>query len=279
MSENSDNNFISSAVLLVRDNEDNIRQYNSVIHDNIMGRKPEKINNNIKNDIISNLENIIVKIGLFSSRLFNYCDFDNVKYNEEDIVSNRLSSGEIIGFYSPYDLIVYHRDNEWKFKCLNVEFELTKNLISIANTNFPRIVNIKRSNGNIQKGLIPKNGGFIIRKSKTFGDENEKLYIRVTFDEFDNEIVNDNNFLNLKSYKDIPIENLLSVNPEIDNIEIKNYLFTKKDYEEIPKLSDIKIKNDILEYYDNKKRFWISDKLNPILKELEKKIKIKNIIF
>ena len=80
------------------------------------------------------------------------------------LVSNRLSSGEMVGYYTPYDLIIYHRDNEWKFKCLNVEFELTKNLISIANTNFPRIVNIKRSNGNSSKRVNSNNRRIYYKK-------------------------------------------------------------------------------------------------------------------
>lgn len=269
---------VSTMVAFVKDEDNNIKQFNSVIYDKINGIEKEPTNQEIKDEIIKNIENVSFKIGLFSSRMYSYCDFDNVSYTDDNIISKRLLLGEMIGFYTPYDLIVYHKSNEWKFRCLNVEFELFQNLISIMNTTFPRIINIKRSNGSIQKGLIPKNGGFIVRKSKSLGDLNDRIYIRITFDENNESEVSDEYIYNLKSYKDIPLENIIEINPEITEFTINHYLFTNQEYKEESKLTKLEIKNSILEYYDNKKKYWILDKLNPIIDSLKEKVNIKNII-
>ena len=223
-------NKVVSSFAIVEDENHNIKTYNSVILDKAIGRTPIPVDQNIKNSIIENIEGIVFKIGLFSSRLYNYDDFDNVLYNEEDIISKHLIMGEMVGYYIPYNLVIYHKSNEWKYKCLNVEFELTKNLISIMNTNFPRIINIPRSNGKVQKGLIPTTGGFIIRKSVSLGDEYDKIYVRVIFDDKNESEVNDENKYELKSYKDIPLESIIKHNPEIKEFEINHYLFNENDY-------------------------------------------------
>ena len=282
MSENQvSNNFsdhVTSGFAIVKDEDNNIKTYNSVIHDKAMGKDPEPVDLDIKNNIIENIEGIVVKIGLFSSRLYNYDDFDNVPYSEDDIISKKLIMAEMVGYYTPYDLVVYHKSNEWKYKCLNIEFELTKNLISIMNTNFPRIINIPRSNGNIQKALIPTTGGFVIRKSVSLGDENDRLYIRVIFDEYNESEISDENKCNLKSYKDIPIEIIIKHNPEIKEFKINHYLFKESDYNVESELTRKEIKNGVLEYYDNKKNLWILDKLNPVISRLENIVKITNVI-
>lgn len=282
MSKNQvSNNFsdhVISGFAFIKDEDNNIKTYNSVIHDKVIGKKPEPVDQDIKNSIIENIEGLVFKIGFFSSRLYNYDDFDNVPYSEDDIISNKLIMAEMVGYHTPYDLVIFHRSNEWKYKCLNIEFELIKNLISIMNTNFPRIINIPRSNGTIQKALIPTTGGIVIRKSVSLGDENDRLYIRVIFDEYNESEISDENKSNLKSYKDIPIEIIIKHNPEIREFKINHYLFKESDYNVESELTRKEIKNGVLEYYDNKKNLWILDKLNPVISRLENIVKITNII-
>lgn len=271
-------NHVATSVVYVKDSENNIKKYNSAIHDKVMDITPTPTNQKIKNDIIENIEDLVLKIGMFSSRLYNYDDFDRVQYNKEDIVSNRLIMGEMVGYYTPYDLVIYHKSNEWKCRCLNMEFDLSKNIIPIVNTDFPRIVKIPRSNGNIQKGIIPTKGGFIIRKNASLGDDENRLYARVYFDNLDNIEVTMDNEYNLKYYKDIPLENILKFNLEIKEFTINHYLFTESDYNEESELTDKSIKDGVLEYYDNKKKLWILEIVNPIINNLKNVVDIKNVI-
>ena len=161
---NSLMNNIVTSIAIVKDEDNNIKTYNSVIHDKALGKKPKPTQLNLKNDIIENLETLVFKIGMFSSRLYNYDDFDNVPYSKDDIISKKIVMSELVGYYTPYDLVIYHKDNEWKYDVLNVEFELSKNIIPIINTNFPRILEIPRSNGTVQKALIPLNWRFYNKK-------------------------------------------------------------------------------------------------------------------
>lgn len=275
---NSLMNNIVTSIAIVKDEDNNIKTYNSVIHDKELGKKPKPTQLNLKNDIIENFETLVFKIGMFSSRLYNYDDFDNVPYSKDDIISKKIVMSELVGYYTPYDLVIYHKDNEWKYMCLNVEFELSKNIIPIINTNFPRILEIPRSNGTVQKALIPKTGGFIIRRSTKLNDKYDKIYVRVYFDETNKSEVNDDNLYNLKSYKDIPMDILLDYNEYIKDFTINHYLFKRSDYEMDSELTSKEIKNCILEYYDNKKKIWIIDKLNPVIERLSSIIKINNII-
>ena len=71
---------------------------------------------------------------------------------------------------------------------------------------------------------------------------------------------------------------LLDYNEYIKDFTINHYLFKRSDYEMDSELTSKEIKNCILEYYDNKKKIWIIDKLNPVIERLSSIIKINNII-
>ena len=208
----------------------------------------------------------VAVIGMFSSRRVNTDEFTNVYYSSE---SDKLNFGYLKGsttfdYYYPHDRITYHEDNEWMFTCYQIQFQTQKSLFLLENTNFPSIVNVLRSSGTIQKGIILPNDGFILRPPKNrVDDENNvdtkfKIKVKVHFS-IDNPDSTDKSECNYNKF--LYLEDLIKHNPDFKNIEIKNPL---TELEELD-TSD-PIKKEVIEKIKSNYLEWYNTKLVPTLK-------------
>jgi len=209
--------------------------------------------------IIESIEGLAQVTGFFSSRRLNMDQFDNNIYSDEEMMSSHILGSYTIGINYPYNIILYSKENCWKMDCLNLYYNIFKNISLNENHNLPKLLNIKRSNGSIQKAVIKDIQGFIIRKSRTSGDINEKIYVPVYFSQ-DNSVENllENEGL-LFVTKSIPLEELLDVNPNITEFNLSyKYLIIEENYTQTRK--------DITKYFNDKLKFWINNTLFPVLK-------------
>lgn len=181
-----------------------------------------------KEEIIDKIENKMFSLGFSSSKIIGLDELDNTIYKEGDInlIYNNVKCGEIKGLYYPYNTVVYHPKNKWKFDCLQFSFYMEHGIIPNSNHNIPRILNIPRSSGIIQKGILKEEEGIIIK-------DNEDIYIVVNFSIKDTEETQ----RELCNYtKKVPFQDILILNDDIREInitlpQIKENLQTEDIYE------------------------------------------------
>jgi hypothetical protein len=214
-----------------------------------------------KDEIIENINYLFKLIGLFSSKVIGKDQFDGIIYNEHDksLLCEQILSSNTISIYSPYNSIVFHSKNKWKMNCLNLKFNISNNII--YDHNFPKIFNIKRSDGSIQKALIKDNDGLIIRKENI-------IYLRANYNSNPNADISDITIL-LDLYKDIPIQEILELN-EIKELTFNFYNFTADEISN----SNV-IEAEVKTYYNNLQNIWITKKIKPITDSLKNIIEIK----
>ena len=128
-------------------------------------------------EIIETIQNKMLSLGFSSSRFVGLDDLDNQYYNDDNLICGEIEGSELKGLYFPYNSIVYHPKNQWRFECLQVSFFLEYGIIPNSNHNIPRVLNIPRSNGTIQKAILKEKEGIQIKKTP----EIEDLYVVVHF--------------------------------------------------------------------------------------------------
>ena len=217
----------------------------------------------------------VAVIGMFSSRRVDTDEFTNVHYSSK---SDELEFGYLKGsptydYYYPHDRITYHVDNSWMFSCYQIQFQTEKRMFLHENTNFPSVVNVIRSSGSVQKGIIFPEEGFILRSPKNKSNEDEsnikfKIKVKVHFS-IDNPDATDKLECNYNKF--IYLEDFIKHNPDFKTIELKNPLteLEKLDTSD-PIRKDVvsKIKSNYQDWYHNELIATLKDFPEITVKEL-----------
>ena len=235
------------------------------------------------NEIISIIES---KCGpnftlLTSFLISGMCYISGEIYDEkEDIVCCDVE-GSFNSY--PYNTIQYHKENQWIFDCIQFLYYVRMNVIphSLSNKhhNLPLIVSVPRSNGDIHDGLlIDSNIGIRLRKSNSVNNNTtEQIYVRIQWiddiSKLDPSKINEyKNYRNV-SFKDVTLENFISVNPNIAKTGI-TLIFKRLQYP----LYSTETQRNVIKYCNNEFKKWIETKINPQIERYKDIVKIKYII-
>ena len=239
--------------------------------------------------IIENIERVAHTVGFFSSKTIGMDEIDSVSYPlngddyNENLSDGRIECSESIGINFPYNSVIYHKKNEWKFQLIIREFQMKYMIIPRECFDIPNVFNIKRTSGKIQKARIGKNSGIVLRTSRTNRDTKPYLYIKVYYyedvtKELTNEYDGDIDF-----YKDVKLDSIIELNPDIEEININLNLYNINDNmnqninDNINQNINENIDNTqkkVIEYFNDKYIKWFNESIRPVLLKLDKKIKI-----
>ena len=224
---------------------------NKVVRSSIFNDEP-----NEGKRIIDIIDDLILSRGLFSSKKINFDDFDNVEYNDEDLLETPIEgSCNLLRF--PYNLITFHKKNHWKMRCLNISYKTLYNLIPnkldshcelYSYHDLPKEFNFERSDKTIQKGHLNPQEAIKIHKSRSRNDTTEQFYVRVNF--------TDENLG--ESFKDVNLVNILKNTPEIKSVNFYFKLLDEVDESDAEKFETIKFYNLIMSK-------WIINVLEPTI--------------
>ena len=211
------------------------------------------------------------QIGMTSRKIIGRDEFtfkDNI--SNHNIISSQIEGSNNLNIYYPYNDIQYNTtESKWKMDCANIYFRIHNDIIpneKLCVHTFPDIINIRRSNGRIQKARQKYRSGFKISKKHMDIDaipssNHPKLYIRMEFG--NNENLNEDRSIPKEYFKDISIQDIAELNPEIKNFDITFYL---------PKYMNCQYnstKYKIQKYYCDIHNKWCNEKLIPLFKYIK----------
>lgn len=211
---------------------------------------------NLNKKLTEVIDHIIISLGLFSSRKIGFDDFDNVKYDEDDLLSYVIEGSTCLHRF-PHNIITCHKKNWWKMCCLNVAFRTLYNIIPnkfenqtlYAYHDLPEIFNFER-HGNVTEGRLLINEGIKIHKSKSRNDTFDQFYVRVNF------VQN-----NVDYFKDINLINILNHTPTIKTVNFYFKLIDDSSFAHDSKeFEDIK-------FYNMLQSKWIINVLTPMIEQ------------
>jgi hypothetical protein len=204
-------------------------------------------------EIIEVIQYKVASLGFFSSKFIGLDELDNNYYQEDELICKVVQGSTIKGLYHPYNMVVFHPKNEWRFECLQIAFYLENEIIPSQNHNFPRILQIPRSNGSVQTAIIKEDEGIVIRKSMS-NDLEKEIHIIVHFSNTDPTATEENQCIYTKR---VPLDDILKLNDNIKDIKI-----------EIPQLDLDNLEGNELEvkkHYNQKFNEWGNEVLSPII--------------
>lgn len=227
--------------------------------------KPENSTPMTEEEVLEAISHRVAAVGMFSSRFVKTDEFTRVYYEDSDenlenkLFSHLIENADTIDLCCPHDRISCHVDNEWIFKCFQIVFWHQKELLSHQYLNLPSIINIKRSSGEVQKGIINPKDALIVRKGSK--DIENKVYIKVHFSCQNPQSTNlvDCNYNKLIYFKDF-----LELNPEFKTLQIS---FPKDKLKGIDLNNDIK--KNVVEKVMNNYKSWFSGVLIPCLEKID----------
>ena len=208
------------------------------------------------------IANRLAAVGMFSSRFVDTDEFTNIFYPEEEdkIQCHNIECAETMDFYYPHNMICCHPNNHWMFKCFQMMFWHRYGIFPHKYLNLPTIINIKRSSGLIQKGIIKLSDGIRLRQGSQ--DTENQLYIKVHFSNNNPEAVDS---LECGYTKLIYLTDFLEVNPEVTTLQVKypNELLGDIDTTD-------PIKKQVVEKVAGFYREWFSTTLVPCLEKIDR---------
>lgn len=223
--------------------------------------------------VIDIINSRVFCIGSSSRKIIGQDDLDFKLYDDENVLSSVQMEGSLLlNMEFPYNDIICNKEiNMWKMICAQIYFRILYDIIpneTYTKTTFPKIINIKRSTGKIQRARIKENAGFRISKS-SFEDNSDKipkLYVRVEFN--DSDVNLEDYFIPKEYFKDISIETVCELNPYIKEFDITfslpNYLCYKHNG----------LKYNIIKYYHDLHNEWCENVLYPLIKYIKNKYDI-----
>ena len=236
--------------------------------------------------IISNIESVSNILGLFSSKVIGRDEIDDINYyddpyQEEYITNENVKGTNVLGIRPVYSTVFFHKDNHWKFRCIELDFYVINNIFPCCYLDLPKIIKIQRTNGTIQDGYIKDENGIKIRKSVTYNDGYDKMCVEVSLSDNpelkDLSNINDDKIWSLECAKTIPLDVILEHNPQIKEIYLSLSLFNENDFVE-DTLTNLNDKIKIMKHYNFIFIDWFKKKVNPCIKRLENKVKWINLI-
>ena len=220
----------------------------------------------------------VKRIGMSSLLSMGKCYLSDNTYDIEDkSLINGIIYGTRLG--CPYNSIQYHETQEWKFRCMQVLYNIYENIIPHSlhnlNHNLPKVIKIKRSSGKIQDALTTLNDfGVRIHKSLTRNDEVPYLYVGVHFYEDYTEIPEDKIELLTHSryytFKEIPLQELVKINPEL-----KTHGFRIKAHKVKYPSNRTPIQEEVINYFNELQEQWLHEKIHEIFNWYDNKNIIK----
>lgn len=224
--------------------------------------------------VIDSIQYIRDGLGMFSTRASGKDEFDNKFYDEDDheFGMSLVESAGTLCLVFPYNSVNFHTSNMWKFRILNMSFWIRHSIIPNRFHNIPRILNVPRSNGTIQKAIIKPDAGVRVRKSRTKNDEHDRIYVFVWYDNYgEAEVKEEMTRLEMAAfdvYKQVPLDELIDLNPDMKEITLD--FKTELELEE-PKNE---IHRTVQEYYMEEYREWIENTVIPATERLADRITI-----
>jgi hypothetical protein len=223
-------------------------------------------------ELIDNIYHLISAIGMFSSRFATRDEFTKINYqdNQDDLCFYMLKGACTYDMVYPHDRIQFHKDNEWLFHCYQTQYLTEKRMILHQDSNFPSVMNIRRSSGAVQKGIIKSNEGFVVRpkKNKT-GVESKtpekddieyQVRVRVHFSITDPDCTDP---IYCDYNKFVYLEDLVELNPEFTGITIKKDL---SDLDDIDTTDPTK--EEVVEIIRNNYNTWFNRDMYQALKSI-----------
>lgn len=242
--------YLATGILGFKGEDGNINTYISPLLNNRL----DKTNNadltdmDLTHKIIKNIKYLAETLGMSSSRLCGVCEFDNKP--SDNIECMFLKEAELFDYYYPYNMVNMDNRNTYKFDCLKLYYKMFKNILYLKDT-FPKIINIKRSSGIIQKGLINKENSFSLYKTSRDNHKNYHIGLKVHFNNNQDDITNETEHTALNYSKVIFLQDVLEHNPDIKNIEFQFKLLDSNKYLEIETIEDKNIVKDVITYFNN----------------------------
>ena len=227
-------------------------------------------------DVVDDIKNIIdgkvPAIGFTASKVLGKDELDNTVYYEEtgskELVCSNIKYSETVNIEFPYNSIIYHPKNTWKYNCLLLCFYNYHGIIPSSMHNLPSVINVKRSSGIIQKGIIPKKKGLSVRKSVSRNDDVPRIYVNVSFSNEDPDDITEEGCTYSKG---IPLEELLTYN-DISNVRIQLPSISNLDNEpielEMEKGQEDYIKCEVEKHYTDKANEWKENVFLPCVKRI-----------
>ena len=228
----------------------------------VVSQEDDKLNKKIETleKFDERIDEVIYNI-CFSCKRIAYDEFVKDNFDEDEIYSMVIKgSGNIYRY--PYGNVWLHKSNIFFYDISNLNFIIENKLIPISFINFPhndfgKEFNIKRSNGNIQKGSFGINSSLEI--SNTIGGV--CAFIKFFDENYQAEMEKHTKFEELLKLNDISTFEI-----EIPNINYNDYNFPY-NY----KYLDESLIKTIIEYYNSKIKVFIGDFIeNIIFKSISK---------
>lgn len=178
--------------------------------------------------LLDSIYHLVAAIGMFSSRFVCQDEITKINYRgkeQEELRFEQLAGAATFELTYPHDRLQFHQDNQWIFRCYQIQYLTEKRMILQKHANFPSVLNIKRSSGAIQKGIIKPNEGFVVRIKKVYGVAVEpkqyQVRVKVHFSISDPECIDP---LECDYNKFVYLDDLVEHNDDFTHLEIKNTL-------------------------------------------------------
>ena len=229
-----------------------------------------------KDSLIEKIEGKVSIMGFTASKFVGVDEFDGLKYGEEEtkLISRNIKFGAFVGIVIPYNTLIYHTDNQWLFDCVQMRFCHRYNLIPRTHHNLPSVLNIPRSDGSVQTGILLEDEALVVRKSQSRGDTQERVYVIAHFSLTNTEETEPTLCTHNKC---IAIEEILEHNPELcdTGIEFTIPQFSEEEINKEYERHDLQMKKDVMTYYNQLYVIWKEEMLLPSIQKINEK---KNVI-
>ena len=268
-------NIISTINYVI--NEKGINTYISPIFENTKSNKPQNNLNdvNLVNEIIDDIKYIEGGLGLFSSKYMDYCEFQKEFY--DCIILEIINVAKLININFPYNSIQIHPNNQYKFDCLEQFFKMEKKILLFNNNSFPKVINIKRSSGIIQKCMINSFNSFNLYKSSQDNYESFHLGLKVGFYNDNTEIDENTIYETLPYTKNVLLKDILILNPEIKNINFIYSLIDVNKYDNFETFEKKNVVQEVIKHFNNIYTNWINETINNNFNNINCNITIEKV--
>jgi len=223
-------------------------------------------------NMLINIFNLINKIGYISLKYIGLDEFTNIRTINDDLVHNEeLQGSNIFNLSIPYNDISFNKEtSKYLMNITQIYYRIVNNIIpsisyfvknknSFCYHNLNKIYKIKRSTGKIQNARVRYNAGIFIYKLQ---DSNYKdIYIRMEYSNDEETDLNCMRDIHLPLYKDIPLNKLIELNPDIKVLVITYKL------PNINKFKENTIEYNLSKFIMEMHNIWLEKEMRPLFKK------------
>ena len=252
-------------------------------------------------DIIGGIDSVCHMIGAFSCRRIGQDEYDRKLYNDPDSddensnqtvdPDNKIFRSIIEGANHEvsyvHNAVTHAGKNKWRHICLNMQYVIERGVVpnpthpeytalygnhESSYHDFPRFFKVKRASGAIHDAKWEFNEAIKLHKSKTLNDQNERLYLIAHYLPNPEDDIHDTSRYDF-FFKNIPLDYILELNPEIKEITFRYYIWSDNQIAEAPSS-----KSQVMVHYNSKHHEWREYRLIPAIKRLNHPLKI-NLVY